>query len=108
MNRFYTYLIFVLLLSFGASAQKDAALREKNIKKADDLYQRADFLKAYNLYVEILKYDTTHPEFNFRAGHCLFSINKTDTACVKFFLHSKDSIAESHYFLGKVYLFNGQ
>jgi hypothetical protein len=107
MNRFYT-LIFILLFSFGASAQKDAALREKNIKKADDLYQRADFLKAYNLYLEILTYDTTHPEFNFRAGHCLFFINKTDTACVKFFLHSKDSVVESHYFLGKVYLFNGQ
>lgn len=108
MNRVNTYLIVLLLLTLGSHAQKDDALREKNIKKADDLYQRADFLKAYTLYLDILKYDTAHPEFNFRAGHCLFFINKTDTACVKFFVHSKDSVIESHYFLGKVYLFNGQ
>jgi len=108
MTRIITCLLFVVLCAFTTFAQKDAALREKNIKKAEDLYERADYLKAYNLYLEILKYDTTHPEFNFRAGHCLFFINKTDTACVKFFTHSKDSVPESHYFLGKVYLFNGQ
>ncbi|MBK7816843.1 MAG: hypothetical protein IPJ60_04300 [Sphingobacteriaceae bacterium] len=96
-----------MLFSLGVFGQKDEALRKKNIVKAEDLFLRADYLKAFDLYTEILKYDTTHQEYNFRAGYCLFFINKTDTASVKFFNRSKDSVIESHFFLGKIYLFNG-
>ncbi|MBK6522252.1 MAG: hypothetical protein IPG08_07920 [Sphingobacteriaceae bacterium] len=76
-------------------------MRKKNIVKAEDLFLRADYLKAFDLYTEILKYDTTHQEYNFRAGYCLFFINKTDTASVKFFNRSKDSVIESHFSLGR-------
>lgn len=107
MNRVFTLVIFLLFFSVGGFSQKDEALRNKNIAKAEDLFSRADYLKAYDLYKEILKYDTTHQEFNFRAGYCLFFINKTDTASLKYFNRSKDSVIESHYFLGKIYLFNG-
>jgi len=107
MNRLFTLFVFLLAFTFGLFSQKDEALRKKNVIKAEDLFSRADYLKAYDLYVEILKYDTTHQEYNFRAGYCLFFINKTDTASVKYFSRSKDSVIESHYFLGKVYLFNG-
>ncbi len=34
MSRVYTFLVFILLLGLGLSAQQDPALREKNIKKA--------------------------------------------------------------------------
>ena len=107
MKRLYTFFVLILLVSFGAFGQKDEALRKKNIIKAEDLFLRADYLKAYDLYSEILKYDTTHQEFNFRAGYCLFFINKTDTASLKYFTRSKDSVIESHFFIGKIYLFNG-
>lgn len=107
MNKLF--LIFISLLVFVSAnfGQADEATRNKNIQKADDLFSRADYLKAYNLYTEILRYDTTHQEFNFKAGYCLFFINKTDTASVKYFMRSKDSVIESHFFLGKIYLFNG-
>jgi len=98
---------FFLFLVSGVFAQQDVTTRNKNIKKAEDAFERNDFLKAYNLFAEIIKYDTTNAEYYFKSGYCLFSISKTDTACIKYFIRSKATIQESHYFLGKIYLFNG-
>lgn len=99
---------FVFVLTcLGAWAQQDGAARKKNIEKAEDAFDRADYLRAYNLFAEIIKYDTTNAEYYFKSGYCLFSINKSDTSCVRYFMKSKDTIPESHYFIGKIYLFNG-
>jgi hypothetical protein len=100
------FIYFFFSTSF-LNAQEDAHLRKKNLKLAEDAFERIDFLKAFNLYAEIIKYDTTNYNAIYKSGVCLFSINKTDTSCLKYFYKIKNKIAEAHFFIGRIFLFEG-
>lgn len=105
--------IFKLFLGFLfcaqlLCAQQDIHERRKNLKTAQDAFERLDYLRAFNLYEEVMKYDSLNPYITFRSGICLFSLSKTDTTCLKYFRKTKIKIPESHYYMGIVYLHEGQ
>jgi hypothetical protein len=97
-----------VLMHLAASGQEDIKQRKKNLATADDAFERADFLRAYNLYSEILKYDTANYELVYKSGYCLFAVNKTDTSCLKYFNKAKSKVPECHYFIGRVLLYEDQ
>lgn len=97
---------FVVLTNLSYS-QETIQLRKKNLKLADEAFEKADFLTAYNLYSEIIKFDSTDYSLFYKSGICLFSINKTDTNCLRFFNKSKNKIPDSHFFIGRIYHLNG-
>jgi hypothetical protein len=81
---------------------------QKDLKKANDAYERADFMTAFGIYSKILKTDTGNHELHFKAGVCLFGMNKMDTSSIYYFQKSSASIPEAHFYLGKIYLLKGQ
>jgi len=106
-NIFKTFICFTFLFSQLSKAQEDANLRKKNLKVAEDAFERSDFLKAFNLYKEIIKYDTANYNAIYKTGFCLFAINKTDTSSTKYFYKAKPHVPECHFFIGRIYLLEG-
>ena len=98
----YLFVIAALLCTVNLFAQD-----KKKLKIADDAFERADYMKAFNLYSEILKKDTGNYELVFRSGVCLFGMNKTDTTCIPYFVKSAPHIPEAHYYLGRAYQLRG-
>lgn len=105
----YSLKVFICLLLFVhvSNAQEDIRLRNKNLKVAEDAFERSDFLRAFNLYQEVIKYDTLNYDAVFKSGYCLFAINKTDTASLKYFTKVKSRVPESHFFIGRIFLLEG-
>jgi hypothetical protein len=99
---FKYYVILAALLCMNIS------YGQKDLKKADDAYERADFMTAYGIYSHILQSDTGNYDIAFKAGVCLFGMNKMDTSAIKFFRKSAPKIPEAHFYLGKIYLLKGQ
>ncbi len=99
----YLFVVASLLCSVNSFAQDT----KKNLKNADDAFERADYMKAFNLYSAILKKDTCNYELIFRSGVCLFGMNKTDTACIPYFVRSAPHVPEAHYYLGRAYQLKG-
>jgi hypothetical protein len=96
--------VFIAKLSWS---QQDANVRKKNLTAAEIAFEKADFLNAFNLYSNIIKYDTANYNAIFKMGYCLFSINKTDSSSFKYFNRSKSNIPESHFFIGRMLLLEG-
>ncbi len=88
-------------------SQKNANVK-KELKQADLAYEKADFLTAFTIYSGLLKHEPLNADMNFKAGVSLFSMDKTDTASLKYFDACKSKVAESHYYLGKIYQLTGQ
>ncbi|MBA3683365.1 MAG: PD40 domain-containing protein [Bacteroidetes bacterium] len=104
MKIFYT-ILFITNLSFINYSQNNI---KNDLKQADNAFEKADFLSAYKIYSKLLERTPNNEELNFKAGSCLFNINKMDTGSLKYFELSKPKVAESHFYLGKIYLFSGQ
>jgi hypothetical protein len=106
----YHFFLIVGMLLFAqlSSAQQSERARRKNLRLADDAYERMDYLRAFNYYKDVIKYDTVNYEAIFRSGYCLFAINKTDTASLKYFLRAKSKVPEAHFFIGRIFLLKGQ
>jgi hypothetical protein len=103
--KFQIKYLFVLITLW--CAMPSFAQEKKLLKTADDAFDRADFMKAFNLYSEILKKDTGNYEVIFKSGVCLFGMNKTDTACIPYFVKSAPHVPEAHYYLGRAYQLKG-
>lgn len=99
----YLIVFATLLCSVNSFAQDT----KKLLKTADDAFERADYMKAFNLYSEILKTDTANHELIFKSGVCLFGMNKTDTTSIPYFVLSAPHIPEAHYYLGRAYQLRG-
>lgn len=99
----YLFLCTALLCAVNSFAQDS----KKKLKIADDAFDRADYLKAFNLYSELIKNDTSNYELIFKCGVCLFGINKTDTSCIPYFKRSAPKVPEAHYYLGRAYQLRG-
>lgn len=106
MKYFYTLLLAVIFVAYGHS-QKDKTVK-KDLKQANVAYEKSDFLKAFNLYSKVLKTDTANYDVYFKAGACLFNINKMDTSSFKFFEIAKAKVPEAYFYLGKSYHLGGQ
>lgn len=90
----------------GAIAQQ--ANDKKNLKIAEDAFERADYLRAKNLYEQISNHDTSNIDVVYKIGLCILAVDKTDTTCLSYFRRSKNRINEAHYYLGKVYHLEGK
>jgi hypothetical protein len=99
------FIIIALSLTLISKGQENSV--KKDLKAADDAYERADFLNAYRLYSKVLKCDTGNYDVYFKAGVCLFGMNKMDTASLKYFEKAKAKVPESHFFIGKIYQLKG-
>lgn len=102
--------IFLLLCSImwgPILSQNMPSHIKKNLVLADEAYEIADYMKAFNLYKTVLPYDSTNGEILFKSGICLFGINKNDTTCISYFKKSSKDIPESHYYLGRAYQLKG-
>jgi hypothetical protein len=97
----YTLILVALLCAYISAAQKD-------LKKANDAYERADFMTAFGIYSRLLQTDTGNYDIAFKAGVCLFGMNKMDTSAIKYFRKSSSKIPEAHFYLGKIYLLKEQ
>lgn len=95
------------LIAVMCAAYSFAQDTKKLQKTADEAFDRADFMKAFNLYSEILKKDTANYELMFKSGVCLFGMNKMDTTCIPYFIKSAPHIPEAHYYLGRAYQLRG-
>jgi hypothetical protein len=98
-----TLLCLFIPLAF-CFAQENPVHRKKNLKLAEDAFERMNYLKAYELYSDIIKYDTSNYDAAFKAGFCLFAVNKTDTNCLRYFNRTKTRIPEAHFYIGRVML----
>ena len=115
MNRYLLGIIFSFLLSVQPVISQHKKHHDtpeekhdkKTLKLADEAFEKLDFLTAFDLYVEVSNHDTSNFDAVFKSGLCLFSINKSDTACLKFFRKSKSRIPESHFYLARVFLLEG-
>lgn len=103
MSGHYKYL--VVLCAFLCTI---AGYSQKDLKKADDAYERADFMTAFGIYSHILKTDTGNYDLTFKAGVCLFAMNKMDTTSIWYFKKSAAKIPEAHFYIGKIYLLRGE
>lgn len=106
MRYLYTISFSIFVLAYAYPQQ--TANTKKELKQADVAYEKADFLTSYTIYSKVLQKDPKNPEINFKAGVSLFSIDKTDTASLKYFETSKTKVPESHFYLGKIYQLGGQ
>jgi hypothetical protein len=105
MKRYLKYLF--ILITLMCSVNSFAQDTKKLLKTADDAFDRADFMKAFNLYSEILKKDTGNYELIYKSGVCLFGMNKMDTTCIPYFVKSASHVPEAHYYLGRAYQLRG-
>jgi hypothetical protein len=98
----YLFLLCTCLANLAYS-QTSTKKNKKIFKKAEDAYDRADYLKAYHLYSENLKNDSANYKASFKAGLCLFNLSKTDTAPLKYFIKAKRVVPEAHFYVGRIY-----
>lgn len=105
MRYFYAIAFFVLQVG-GVYSQKHNHYK-KELKTADLAFEKADFLRAYPLYLDILKQDSSNAEVWYKAGACLMGANKMDTTSRMYFEKAKSTVPEAHYYLGKMYQLHG-
>lgn len=74
--------------------------------KADKAFKRADYLKAYSLYQDYLKADSTNYQVVYKSGLCLFNINKTDSLAYRRFFKIRAQVPEAHFYLGRILQMN--
>lgn len=107
MTKHLTYiLIFIFVFQGIVIAQKNDKQNSKLRKQADIALEKLDYLNAFNLYSLIISNDTSDRDAYYKAGLCLFNINKTDTTAITYFKHSLD-VPESHFYLGRIYHLKG-
>src|ERR1035437_8581486 len=97
-----TIVLSLLCVQFCFS-QPDKHEIKKISKHAELAFEKLDYLNAFNLFSEVIKLDSTNYESYYKAGLCLFNINKTDTSCLNYFLKAQTKIPESHFYIGRVY-----
>ncbi|MHB8261049.1 MAG: hypothetical protein ACYDCN_09760 [Bacteroidia bacterium] len=104
---------YILILSIGlldvkfCLSQQEKYEEKKISKQAEDAFEKADYLNAFNLFSEVIKHDSANYNSWYKAGICLFSLNKTDTTCLNYFLKAQTKIPESHFYMGRVYHLKG-
>lgn len=107
MNKLYIYKLFLLFALIGfatISFAQSGNVRKKN-KQADLLFEKQDYLNAYQLYVEIATEKSTDFYSNYKAGVCLFKLGRTDSVVTNYLQKSSHKINDAHYYLGRIYHF---
>lgn len=100
----FLFTMALLVITSFSYGQKISVLKKE--VKADDYCDRSDFLNAYNTYKEIIAEDSSDSKNYFKAGFCLFMLNKNDSTALKYLLKSSENILEAHYYIGRIYLIN--
>jgi hypothetical protein len=103
----YIYFILIVVLPFSFVYSQKSNHYRKELKAAELAYEKADFLNAFNIYSKLLDKDTSNYDLWFKAGACLFNMNKMDTMSRKYFERSKDVVPEGYFYLGKMYHLHG-
>ncbi|MDF2451998.1 MAG: outer membrane protein [Bacteroidota bacterium] len=108
-NLKYCLILVVGLLSVkGGFSQSNKGEIKKKSELAEAELASLDYLKAFNSYSKLIKLDSTNSTYIYKAGLCLFNLDKTDTSCLNYFFKTQDKIPESHFYIGRVYQLNGQ
>lgn len=100
------YIFLIVLTSFLVSfsfSQNPVKKQKQLLSKADRAFEKEDYLKAYHLYKDYLKTDSSNYHVIYKVGLSLHLINKTDTLAAPFFIASKKYIPEAHFYLGRLY-----
>lgn len=96
--------LFVSTLYGNIFGQESKIAINKNFDKAEIAFEKIDYLNAFKLYNKVLKEDGSNYHALFKAGLCLFNINKSDTNCLPYFEKSRKAIPEAYFYLGRYYL----
>lgn len=105
---FRNLIISIALLSgHWLGSQTNEHQLKKDLKVAEDAFERLDYLKAFRLFEKISLSDTSRKDIVFKMGYCLFAINYSDTSSYRYFEKTRESIPESHFFLGRIKFYQG-
>src|SRR5687767_9006670 len=100
-------LLFSLaLLSF--TFEKTGNDEGKKLKKADKAFKRADYLRSFTLYDEVLRSNPGHAHATYHAGLSLFNIDKGDTSALSYFKRSAAQYVDAHYYMGRIHQLKGE
>ena len=113
--KFRTIILLVVILCFN-SIELRADDGKINARKANELYQKSNFLEALNQYKYLVKSDEKNIEYNFRLGVCYLNTYVNKSAAIPYFktvidldaLDQKTDYAVAYYLLGKAYHYNNE
>ncbi|MES2679455.1 MAG: hypothetical protein V4635_06195 [Bacteroidota bacterium] len=103
----YTGLALIFLSSI-CSGQSDVKKNKKTFQQAERAFERADYLTAFQLYKENLKFNAADYTAAYKSGLSLFNINKTDTGALSYFNRAQDQVPEAHFYIGRIHLLRGE
>lgn len=103
-NKIMLFIMLILMACGLCFAQKSEL--KKKLKQANEYYERQDFLKAYDIYKELARDNIADFKSSYRAGQCLFYLNKRDSLTLLYFLLSSAEVTEAHYYIGRIYHIN--
>lgn len=95
-------LAFLLLLIAGSAFSQSSAVK-KLYKTAEQAMERNDHATALTAYSKILESEPDNQEALFNIGVCKFNLNNTDHSSLTYFMKSKYKVADSHFYMGKIY-----
>jgi len=98
--------VFCFAFTLSSFSQGTKASK-KAFRKGEEAIAKADYLRAYNLFAQVLKDEPQNMDAVYYSGLCLFGINKSDTAALKYFIASKEKRPEAHFYIGQIYHLRG-
>lgn len=108
MPRIKYYLIAIFSLSF-LFANAQTGKERKLARKADNLFEMAEYPDALPIYLKLLEINPTKALYNYRVGICYFDSTAEKMKSIPYFENAnkyftnKDSIPELYYYLGSSY-----
>lgn len=109
---FQKYIGFILIICLSVVAFPSVS-QSNNVgdveKKANELFQKENYLEAKDLYSQLVSLYPKDANFNYRFGACLLFVDVDKTYPLKFLEYavSKPNVdVEAFYFLGKGYHYN--
>jgi hypothetical protein len=97
----------LLLICFLDSFAQDKKGFDRNMDKANDLYDYGDYKNALSTYEEIYSQDSSNPRINYKIGSCLFFLKKNKKEALRYMQKGlSNDDPDSYYYVGQLYHLN--
>lgn len=95
---------FIVLILFAFTSNSFAQKKNKELKKANVLFERKDFVNAGKSYLKIYEKDSANTELNYRIGICLYNQKDKKLQALPFFEKSNTQQSpEAFFYMGNLY-----
>lgn len=95
---------FIVLILFAFTSNSFAQKKSKELKKANVLFERKDFVNAGMNYLKIYEKDSANTELNYRIGICLYNQKDKKLQALPFFEKSNTQQSpEAFFYKGNLY-----